>query len=106
MSDVSFNLGCILHTSAEETSSASMQAAMARANAAQNAFVSAYYKNWWQRGTDKPKRKAIFRTVSLKSKTEMPPPTIEESLVIKLGGEFLQIGGEVEAVGGGNQKLG
>lgn len=34
------------------------------------------------------------------------PPTIEPVPIIKLGGEFLQIGGDNENAGGGYQKLG
>ena len=36
----------------------------------------------------------------------LPPPNIEGMFVIKLGGEFQQVGGDNENVGGGHQKLG
>lgn len=46
------------------------------------------------------------RTIIDQRQKPVIPPTIEPVPVIKLGGEFLQIGGDNENAGGGHQKLG
>lgn len=46
------------------------------------------------------------RTIIDQRQKPVIPPTIEPVPVIKLGGEFLQIGGDNENAGGGYQKLG
>ena len=69
-------------------------------------FASLGNLNYWARGADK---KIINRVVKInKRATEemLPPPNIEGMFVIKLGGEFQQVGGDNENVGGGHQKLG
>lgn len=50
----------------------------------------------------------ITRTKTVIDQRQKPvvPPTIEPVPIIKLGGEFLQIGGDNENAGGGYQKLG
>lgn len=46
------------------------------------------------------------RTIIDQRQKPVIPPTIEPVPIIKLGGEFLQIGGDNENAGGGYQKLG
>lgn len=46
------------------------------------------------------------RTIIDQRQKPVIPPTIEPVPIIKLGGEFLQIGGDNENAGGGHQKLG
>ena len=54
------------------------------------------------------KKNRITRTRNIidQRQTSVVPPTIEPVPIIKLGGEFLQIGGDNEIAGGGHQKLG
>ena len=57
---------------------------------------------------EKKNKNKITRTKTIIDQRQKPviPPTIEPVPIIKLGGEFLQIGGDNENAGGGYQKLG
>lgn len=55
----------------------------------------------------KERNKTSLQKIVIDKRTKpQTPPTIEPMPVIKLGGEFLQIGGDDENVGGRNTKMG
>ena len=106
MTDVVLNFGRIASGVAYEDNPASMVALSNFITAQQNAFVAAYKNNYYQRGSDLPKRKFVAKVITMKAAKQLPPPNIEVPIIVKLGGEFLQIGGDNENVGGGYQKFG
>jgi hypothetical protein len=78
----------------------------ADAQAVANDYVNNYmYTNWYGKSSDKKEKVLQKNIVEIGNRNKIIFPNVDFSNLINLNGEFQEIGGSNENVGGDNQKL-